>query len=91
MTKRQTQFLENEQELVLRFCKKVKEGHTKVKVGHKKIKAGHDSKRKPYKTSNTEYNDIQDMLNDNNVSNEYTYKKLVEIKKIYEYCRRSCL
>ena len=35
-------------------------------------------------TSNKEYNDIQEMLNDENVSNEDAYKKLTEMEENME-------
>ena len=54
-------------------------GHKKVKVGNGKAKARKDFKRMLHQTSNKEYNDIQEMLGDDNVSNEDIEKKMAEI------------
>ena len=65
--KRQTMLLEDEQEPA---C-----GRKKVNTGHEKVEARQDFNRMLYKTSNKDYNDIQEMLNDNNVSNKDACKK----------------
>ena len=63
--KRQTEFYRNEQEPV---------------CDAKKVKARHDSNRQLRKTLNKKYNNIQEMLGGNNVSNEDTCRKMVEIE-----------
>ena len=47
---------------------------------YEKVKARQNFKRKPYKISNKYYNNIQEMLNDKNVSNEDACKKLTEME-----------
>ena len=71
--KRKTRLLKDEQEPV--------RGRKQVKAGHGKAKARKDFKRMMYQTSNKEYNDIQEMLNDENVSNEDARKKLTEMEE----------
>ena len=71
--KKQTQFLEDEQEPV--------RGRTRVKAGDGKAKAMKHFKKVLQNTTNIEYNNITQMLNDENVNNEDAYKKMTEIEE----------
>ena len=72
--KKQTQFLEDGQEPV--------RGRTRVKAGHGKEKAMKNFKKVLQNTTIKEYNNIQEMLNDENLSNEDEYKRMTEIEEI---------
>ena len=64
--------MENEQEPV--------QGRTRVNAGHGKVKARKQFNRVLHNTSNKEYNGIQEMLNDESVSNEDAYKRMTEME-----------
>ena len=48
--------------------------------GARKVNTRRDSNRRPCKTSNKEYNNIKETLENNNRSNEGVYKKMAEIE-----------
>ena len=48
--------------------------------GARKVNTRRDSNRRPCKTSNKEYNNIKEILGDNNVSDGDACKKMTEIE-----------
>ena len=65
-------------------------GRKKVKAGHGKAKARKGFKRMLHQTTNKEYNDIQEMLNDQNVSNEDALEKLNDMQ-VFKDDERICI